>query len=183
MVSLIDIGPLTEEVPYRGHKINVQGVTAMEIMVFLQNYPQLRRLAADKALSPGDIEALVASIPMLLAEVIAAGCGKFGDAPTIEAALRMTPGEGMLFLQPIMRLTFPQGVKSFVEGLNGFLQSAEGPGWGQATRSPGPSRSASPQDTDRTAPGDTPPEGSPPGATSSDGTTQPGGSRISTISV
>lgn len=184
MVSLLDIAPLTEQVPYRGQKILVRGVTALEVVKLLQDFPQLRRVIADKGLNDTDLQSLIAGVPRLYGQIVACACDQADDEAVVAAAMGMMPGEVVAFLQTISRLTFPQGLKSFLDGLSGLTGSDQGAtGWGQATRSPAPSKPASVPATAQKTAGDTPQGSSPDGSNSSSENEPDGGPTTSTVVV
>lgn len=146
MVSLVDIGPLTETVPFRGHSIEVTGISAETVFAMLRDIPELRLLFAGKAVNGDLVQVLIAQAPRAVAAMIAAAMGKLDDEAEIEAAMKMSAGETALFLQPIVKMTFPQGVKVFIDGLTAIVDEAAGPGWVRDMKSPAQSKSASKTD-------------------------------------
>lgn len=160
MTSLIDLGPLSKNVPMRGTEFRVVGVSAKTIFTLLQDIPELRLVIAGKKLDSEVISALIDSGGRVLAQVIAAGLGAMGDEPTIKAAEdNLAAGESAELLEAIVELTFPQGIKSFVDRLVAANQSASvgGSGKAAATKSAVASTSASATATPQTSLGDTPP--------------------------
>lgn len=162
MTSLLDIGPLTKKVPIRGLEIEVTGITALSLFEILRDVPDLRRLVSGKEITAGNAAAMLSAVPAALGGVIAAATGHLGDKDHIAAALGLSAGEQSSLIQAIVELTFPQGVKSFVDGLTALLPR-DALGWDQATKSQEPSNSASPQDTKPKTAGDTPQDSSLPG--------------------
>lgn len=162
MTSLLDIGPLTKTVPIRGKDIEVSGITALSLFELLRDIPELRKVVAEKTIDPAEVTALVSSIPVALGGVIAAATGHFGDKKHIEAALKLSAGEQQMLLSAALELTFPQGVKSFVDGLLALVPR-DALGWDQATKSQEPSSDASAQATTSGTAGGTPPDSSQPG--------------------
>lgn len=159
MVSLVDIGPLKEAVTFRGQSVEAQGLSALAIFELLKDIPELRKIMAQKAVSEDEAAALILSIPHAVGKIIAAGTGKLGDAPTIAVAMAMTAGEQLAFVEAIVRMTFPQGIKSFLASLEA-LAPKDALGWAQATRSHAPSNGASQQDTPQPTAGTTHPDSS-----------------------
>jgi hypothetical protein len=157
MVSLVDIGPLSEEVPYRGQKVPVTGLPAIGIFELLKDIPQLRKLMAERSLTNDDMMAVVQQVPHAVAVIIVMGMGNSADdKKEMAMAMKMTAGEQALFLSAIMRMTFPQGVTSFVESLTALLPATGALGWDRATKSQEPSSNASAPDTQQANAGDTP---------------------------
>lgn len=164
MVSLVDIGPLTKMVPIRGNEVQVRGVSALMIFDLLTKSNELRLIFAQRAIDADVVAALIQQAPEAVAEIIAAATGKQGDPATIAFALtELGAGETALFLNPIIELTFPQGIQSFVDGLADLARKAGGRGWGAGTKSPEQSSAASAPATTSTDAGDTRPDNSPPG--------------------
>lgn len=163
MVSLVDIGPLRDEVDLRGKKVETRGVSASTIFMLLSNSDELRRIFAGREINGEMLVTLVEQAPLAVAEIIAAGTGKAGDAPTIDFAFReLAAGESYDLLKSILGMTFPRGVQSFVEELTALARKAEERGWARVTRSPVQSSAASGQDTTSTDAGATPRDSSQP---------------------
>jgi hypothetical protein len=132
-----------------GVSVTVQGVTAMGVFSLLQEFPELKLVLTGKVLEGDIIGALFSAVPQAVASVIAMGCGHDGEAEYIAAAHKLRVGEQTLLLQAIAELTFPQGVRSFIDGLVGLTGQAGVRGWGQGTKSQEPSSVASQTDTTR----------------------------------
>jgi hypothetical protein len=164
MVSILDIGPLTEDVEIAGTKIPVNGISARAVFGLLLNYPQLRRVFAQKGLDGDMVQELVARAPETLAEIIASGLGHPDEEDYIKWAGNRSIGEQYDLLAAIFRLTFPKGPKSFLDGLQNAMASVGGPGWDQATKSQEASSAVSAPDTESKTAGDTPRDNSPAGA-------------------
>ena len=153
MVSLVDIGDLKKEVSLRGKTLEVKGLSAEFIVGQLAQSLELRMVMAEKKLSEEVAMALVAQFPDVMAACIAEGLGEGGNKETIVfARTKLGAGETALLIAPILELTFPQGVGSFVEGLTALAQEAKGaapgaPGWAADTKSPALSKSVSAPDT------------------------------------
>jgi hypothetical protein len=147
MVSLVDIGPSRGSVPLRGEAADIRGLTAEHIVVMFQDFTDLRKLVTGKS----DVEVmtnLFNNFPVIVGRIIAMGCGaNWGDADfeaQVEGARHLTLGEQWAMLVAIMALTFPQGPKSFLDGVAGLIAQADAPGWGRATTLHAQSNGASP---------------------------------------
>jgi len=161
MVSLVDIGPLRDKVTIRNQVVETQGASAAVIFELLADSDELRRIFAERSLEGDMVMSLIQKAPLAIAQLIAAGTGKMGDAPTIEYAFReLTAGEQYDLVKSILGMTFPRGLRSFVEELTALARRAEERGWVQGTRSPAPSSAAPVPDTASTSAGDTPQDSS-----------------------
>lgn len=147
MVSIVDLGPATSPVTLRGQTIMVNGVSALSVAMILQQFPELRRVIANKEFKGDIMTYLIETAPRIVGAIIAAGTGHPGDEAVTAAGMALPAGEQYLLLTPIFTLTFPQGVRSFVDGLIAVAQSSDVRGWAPATKSPDKSPSASATDT------------------------------------
>jgi hypothetical protein len=143
MVSLVDIGPSVGSVEVRGQSVELNGLTASHIVGILTAFPEVRKILAQRE---ADLQMLISQFPLAVAMIIAAGTGKEGDDATIKVAMTLGVGEQYEILSKLMELTFPKGVKSFLDGVNAALDSAGVRGWDQATKSPAQSSQTSEQD-------------------------------------
>ncbi len=156
MVSLVDIGPLTKTLQFRGEEVKVQGVAADALFHMLAQYPEMRMLMSG-SYQPSDIvSGLFQIVPGVIGDIIAAGLGHAGNEKEAAGARALTIGEQFEFVKAIVDVTFPGGIASFVEGLRGLAQGVDARGWGQATRSPAQSNSALKKDTTNNAVGSEP---------------------------
>lgn len=140
MVSLVDIGPSKGVVEVRGQSVDINGLTASHIVAILMQFPEVRKILAEKE---ADLGMLISQFPLAVGMIIAAGTGKAGDKATVDVAMELGVGEQYVILEKIVELTFPKGVKSFLDGVNAAMASAGVRGWDQATKSPAPSSLAS----------------------------------------
>jgi hypothetical protein len=163
MVSLVDIGPSKGSVEVRGQEIDLNGLTAVHIVGIMTAFPEVRKLLAEKEV---DLGVLISQFPIAVAMIIAAGTGKDGDQDTIDVAMALSVGEQYEILSKLMGLTFPKGVKSFLDGVNAALRSAGVRGWDQAMKSPVQFSPASEPDAQKPTAGTQPPDSSAPGASS-----------------
>lgn len=139
MVSLLDIGEVSEEVSVRGKQIVVTGISGKGLVALLSDFPEIRKLIADRG-SELLTEDLIKIAPDAAAAVIAAGCGTPGDKQAVAIAGTLGVGEQVDLLEAIFRLTFPRGIGPFVEKLSrmtGANGVEGGPGWDPATKSHG----------------------------------------------
>lgn len=157
MVSLIDIGPLRDQVSLRGQSVETRGVSAFVIFQLLSKSDELRRMFAGKDLVGDLLTNLANQAPLTVAELIAAGVGKQEDGPTIEFAMReLSAGETYDLLKSILGMTFPRGVQSFIDELTALAREGEKRGWAPAMKLQEPSNVASEQDTTSSSAGNTP---------------------------
>lgn len=163
MVSLVDIGPLRGKVVLRGKEVETRGASASTIFEILTDSDEVRRLFAGRPLDGDMLLNLIQQAPLTVAKLIASGTGKQGDDATIEFAFReLTAGEQYDLLKSILGMTFPRGIRSFVEELTALAQQAEERGWVRGMRLPGQSSAASGQATPSASAGSTPPDSSQP---------------------
>lgn len=159
MVSLVDIGPSRGTAPLRGQAVDIRGLTAEHIVVMFQDFTDLRRLVTGNS----DSEVLLNlfnNFPIIVSRIIAMGCGAEWGASDfqaqVEGARNLTLGEQWELLVAIVKLTFPQGPKSFLDGVAALVAQADAPGWGRATTSRAPSNGASPPEETSAIAGDQP---------------------------
>lgn len=157
MVSLVDIGPSKGVVELRGQSVDINGLTASHIVAILMQFPEVRKILAEKE---ADLGMLISQFPLAVGMIIAAGTGKEGDQATIDVAMALAVGEQYDILSKLMELTFPKGVKSFLDGVNAAMASAGVRGWDQATKLPVPSSPASKPDEPSETAGTAPPDSS-----------------------
>jgi hypothetical protein len=161
MVSLVDIGPSVGDVTLRGHKVDINGLTASHIVGVMQSFPEVRKVLAQK---DADLGMLVSQFPLAAGMIMAAGTGKADDQATIDAAVALPVGEQYEVLKKCLELTFPNGVQSFLDGVEAALKLVGAPGWDQAMKSPAPSSPVSEQVEASETAGTVPQDSSKPGA-------------------
>jgi hypothetical protein len=143
MVSLVDIGPATSSVTIRGKDVEVIGMTAEHIVKLFIKVPELRRLVTGKA-DEDVMTTLFNTFPHLLGQITAACVGGMDNPQVIEAASNLSLGEQWMLIEASMKITFPQGVGNFLDGLLALMgQKGVGSGWAQAMTSPAQSSAAS----------------------------------------
>jgi len=118
MVSLLDIGNISREVMVRGSALEITGISAKGVLILLERFPEIRMIMSNRA-DEVTGESISKMLPQALCAIIAAGCGAPGDKAQEEVAGRLTIGEQLEIVDEIFRLTFPQGVRPFVDR---FLQ-------------------------------------------------------------
>jgi len=146
MVSLVDIANVKlPTVPVRGQDVDVNGLTADHIAAIMFEMPEIRKIMSMKVADHEIVVALVARLPEAVALIIAAGTGHAGEKPHIDAARGLGIGEQYSLLEGILSATFPQGVKSFMDGVAALVNQSGARGWVPGMKSPEPSSGASPQ--------------------------------------
>jgi hypothetical protein len=162
MVSLIDIGPAKTKVQIRGQEFEVVGLAAQNIAEILLQFPELRRMLVQGSVGKDVIESLMMRIPDAVELLVAAACGvDVSDEKQREEALpkvkNFTLGEQYEVIEAMLGITFPRGINSFMAGIQGLFEQADGAGGRvPATRSPAQSNGASPQDETSENAGDRP---------------------------
>jgi hypothetical protein len=122
MADLLDIAPSTavEVVWIDGRRVSVRGVSVDAIASIVARFPEVRSLISGgvgDSLVPRLIEGCAAAV----GPIIAAGCGHLADAIYEQHAAKLLPEYQLKFLTAIFRLTFPNGIGSFVEALTGLI--------------------------------------------------------------
>ena len=149
MVSLIDIGEIKGSAKLRGQDVSVIGITSEDLVALFHTYPDLRKLVTGKA-DQDTISALINQFPLAVADIIALGTGYTMDSPdwkkATETARRLGVGEQFVILQEIGRITFPQGITSFLDAVAAAVGTESvTAGWARATKSQKLSSDASPR--------------------------------------
>jgi hypothetical protein len=129
MPSLVDITPLTETVA----GVPVKGISGRGLGTILARFPVVRKLLSERRF---DAEELIAVAPDAVAEIIAAGIGKPGDAEQITAADAMPVGLQVEFLAAIVKVSFPNGLSAAVGALTSLMSSLPGANEDQAVGAP-----------------------------------------------
>lgn len=116
MASLLDIGPLTEEVMIRGIKLDVSGVPASDLFKLITKFPEFRAIIS--GLSTGVTpEKLVGLGSDVAAMIIATVTGSPGNQQAEAKAKQLSAGEQVEIIAKAFKLTFPFGVGPFVDQL------------------------------------------------------------------
>jgi len=156
MVSLIDIANSKTTVPLRGQDVEVTGLTADHIGTILSVFPEVRRLLTGNT-DAEIITSLISRMPEAVALMIAAGtCGDPLNDKFIAVARGLAIGEQFTVLEAIVKQTFPQTLKSFLDGVAALVNQSGARGWAPAMTSPEPSNVASPRDDQKQTAGEAP---------------------------
>ncbi len=149
MTSLLDIGPLTEEVSVGGKQVTVHGVTPEGFFYLLAKFPELQKLMAGKGL---DFESLREVAPTSIAYAIAVATterSRYPQTPqwmnavqaTADVAMNLSAHYQMAIFQVVLRLTFPDGIGPFMRGMTELAANiSRVSGQAPATTSSKPSR-------------------------------------------
>jgi hypothetical protein len=164
MVSLIDIGPATGSVSIRGKDVDVFGLSAEAIARILLAFPEIRvMLTQELADTKTAMMSLIQKFPEAAGLILAAATGAdiTGDKAALDAHLasvnNLVIGEQFDVLSKMLELTFPRGVRNFLDGAQGlFAQASGGRGWAPGTTSLAQSSGASPQAAANETAGDQP---------------------------
>lgn len=122
MSSLLDLGPLTEEVEIRGVKLTVQGLTASHLFRLFAQFPDMQK-ALEQMGNAGSVMLEIA--PDLVAKVIAIATGSSGDLAIEEKAKLLGASDQLAILGAVQRLSFPQGFGPFVEQASKLMGTAD----------------------------------------------------------
>lgn len=140
MPGLLDVAPLHETVSVNGTSITVDGLSAADIAILLQRFPDLRKLFAGREVV-FDLAHIAQLAPALVAAIIAAGTGAIGDEKTEARAAQLPLETQVEFLDKIVKLTMPGGVGPFVEKVVALFEGlADAPTSIPVTRSRQPSK-------------------------------------------
>lgn len=150
MVSLLDIAEVKASATIRGVALDVRGILAEHLAFLYHRYPELRKLVTGKG-DADTAQTLISQAPMAVADVIAIGTGAEPGTPNFEqhvaVAAKLAVGEQLHVLQKIWEVTFPQGGKSFMDGVAAAVGLPPvAVGWAPDTKSPQQSQDASSQD-------------------------------------
>jgi hypothetical protein len=156
--SLLDLGPLEEEVEVRGVKLTVHGLTASDLFKLFSQFPDMRQMVEQLG-TPSAVMLNLA--PDVVAKVIATVTGSPGDKEVEAKAKLLGAADQMMILSAVQRLSFPQGFGPFVSqvtklmGMDSMTPSGTGTAQGNSshdasnaalqTDSPGLTRGTSPR--------------------------------------
>jgi hypothetical protein len=122
MADLLDIAPSVSAgaVEINGQPIAVRGVPLNAMASIIARFPALKDLIRDS-----DGEDLIPRLLLGCAEsvgpIIAAGCGHLGDKAYEQVAENLTIQLQVRFLRTILEVTFPNGVRPFVDELTKLM--------------------------------------------------------------
>ena len=131
MLSLLDLGPMTEEVTIRGQKITVHAITPECFFVLFQSFPELRKMAAVQ--DPG-ASAIMQIAPGAVNLIIAMSTVDRDQFQTVKDYMEVVRGElpaaarlgiqhKLAVIGACVRVTFPEGLGPFLQDLNALTGS------------------------------------------------------------
>lgn len=130
MADLLDIAPVTQsEAVWIGDKrLTVRALSPNAIASIIARFPEIKSVVA----GGGDdiILSLIRFCGNAIGPIIAAGCGHLEDDAQERAATNMTLEQQAKFLTAIWRVTFPNGIGSFVEAMTILINNMFGMGEG-----------------------------------------------------
>jgi hypothetical protein len=118
MASLLDLGPLTEEVEIRGVTLTIQGLTAVHLFKLFAEFPDMGQAISQIGNHGAKILEMA---PDLIAKIIATATGSAGDKAVEDKARAMGAADQMLILSAVQRLSFPDGISPFVEQITKLM--------------------------------------------------------------
>lgn len=136
----MDIAPQTEQVG----GIDIYGIALEDIAILLKRFPDLQTLTEGKQLT---IEQIKVIAPDAVAAIIAMGCGHSNDKTAEKKAARLPLELQRDMIIGIGKLTFPSGVRPFVQWVTGLGAVSVKPLKAPATNSQAPSKPLSQGDT------------------------------------
>jgi hypothetical protein len=116
MSSLLDLGPLAEEVEIRGKKLTIHGLTAADFFKLFAEFPDM-----GQAMGQLGSSAMLNMAPDLIAKVIAMVTGDAGNKEVEAKAKTMGAADQLKILSAAQRLSFPQGFGPFVEEITKLM--------------------------------------------------------------
>lgn len=133
MTSLLDIGPLTEEVKIGDKAVHIHGVTPEGFFYLLEKFPAIRVMFG-KGVKNVDMSMLQAVAPDCVAHALAvattdrtryATLTEWQDAVKAAAvvAVNLSAHYQMALFQSALRLTFPEGLGPFIQGVTVLANS------------------------------------------------------------
>jgi hypothetical protein len=152
-LSLLDIGPIYEDVDFGEKKLRVYGISAAGILSVFQRFPEV--MSWFKGGDKVNLQSLVTEIPDALAACIAAGCGSPGNIEAEDMADRLPVETQLDIIEAIGRLTFKSGFGPFVQRMLALVGEAQSVSFGRAQvmKSPQESPPASLPDLPPSPPG------------------------------
>lgn len=133
MTSLLDIGPLTEEVPVSGDKtVTVYGVSPEGFFHLLHRFPMLQEMFGSGAKNV-DMETLQAIAPESIAYALAVATTSRSYMThqqwldiveaTAGVAINLSAHVQMALFQAALRLSFPDGIGPFIKRVESLAES------------------------------------------------------------
>jgi hypothetical protein len=126
MADLLDIAPSTavEAVWINGQRITVRGLSFNDAASIISRFPNVGDLFRT-GFNPSAVLRLIEQLGASVGPVIAAGCGHPGDEKYEQLAGAMVIENQGDLLEPIWRLTFPKGIRPFLERLTRLMGDAD----------------------------------------------------------
>jgi hypothetical protein len=118
MASLLDLGPLTEEIDIRGVKLKVQGLSAAHLFKLFSEFPDMTQMIGQMGNAGA---AMLNMAPDLIAKIIATATGSPDDKQIEEQAKTLGAADQMAILMAVQRLSFPQGFGPFVDQITKLM--------------------------------------------------------------
>lgn len=133
MTSLLDIGPLTEEISVGGSKVSVRGVTPEGFFYLLEKFPMLRDMFGG-GVKDISMEMLRNVAPDCIAHALAVATTDRSSYDTVDGwrsdvaraakvAVNLSAHHQMEMFQSALRLTFPDGIGPFIRGVEKLADS------------------------------------------------------------
>jgi hypothetical protein len=133
MTSLLDIGPLTEEVPVNGTTATVYGVTPEGFFYLLEKFPAMRSMFGGgvKQIDMGMLQAVAPSCIAYALAVATTDRSRYVTLPlwkealeaTANIAMNLSAHYQMALFQAALRLTFPEGIGPFMKAVETLADS------------------------------------------------------------
>ena len=146
MTSLLDIGPLTEDVAVNGQKVTVYGVTPEGFFYLLEKFPELRTIFSGgiKTLSMDTLRDMAPSSIAYALAVATTDRSPFKTTQewlavvqqTANVAMNLSAHYQMALFQAAIRLTFPDGIGPFMKGMETLANSIHKVSGTTATKAP-----------------------------------------------
>lgn len=145
-LNLIDLAPMSEDVPIGDSYLTVHGVSAKTGLEIFKRFPKALGMVTGQGFNLG---AFLSVAPDAVAAIIAAAAGYLGDAKAEEAAGALSVETQFDLLEAIGRLTFTRGFAPFAERIMALAGEVNS---GRSLKvpdmkSPQASKGSSPQDT------------------------------------
>jgi hypothetical protein len=134
VASLLDIGPLFEDIPVGTKHVRAFGISPEGFFHILTKFPQLWGMFSSGDQRQINVVALQAAAPGSVAMAIAISTTNRASYDTAEAwhadvdrayakALQLSAHYQMRLFQAALRLTFPEGIGPFIKGLESLSRS------------------------------------------------------------
>lgn len=133
MTSLLDIGPMTEEIPIGDKSVTVRGLSPEGFFYLLEKFPTIRSMFGG-GVKNIDISLLQSVAPTCVAHVLAIATTDRTMYDRVDAwridieraatvAINLSAHHQMAIFQSALRLTFPDGLGPFMQAVNMLASS------------------------------------------------------------